>query len=108
MPFSVTLRIDPYWQTIVDEITLLIYVSFVSIFIGNSTTKHIVHTHSNKNSNRKRGTQPLILVRLMKSQWPPSAVLAVACGKCAFELWCFFGIFRNGILNIDHIQSDGE
>lgn len=40
MPFSVTLRIDLYWQTIVDGITLLIYVSFISIFIGNSTTKH--------------------------------------------------------------------
>lgn len=36
-------RIDPFWQTIVNEITLLIYVSFISIFIANSTTKHI-HT----------------------------------------------------------------
>lgn len=53
MPFSVTLRIDPYWQTIVDEITLLIYVSFVSIFIGNSTTKH---SQQQKQQQKKRHT----------------------------------------------------
>lgn len=57
-------------------------------------------------------TQSRKSIDFMFSWWNPSgsphrcSVLLV-CGKCAFRLCEFFGL-SNGILHIDHIQSDGE